>query len=182
VQRAAERLDCGLSAEAAERRLLASGIPRFGERREVIHPSLWDDLSIAFPTSEISRGGVIYTKAEFFEPSEIPTNVPVPEWMTKAVEYFTLEGSDYRHVRAGGVLITLGDQQRRVIEFLHAKMIENEPWQSLRDIQNAANIKSRMRDAFHEDIHWSHLLKSDLKGAYRLRDSVDDPTTQTGPH
>ena len=155
--------------------LLASGIPMFGERREVIHPSLWDDLAIIFPTSEISRRGVIYTKAEFFEPADIPANVfPLPEWLTEtSTPYFYPEGPDYGHVRVEGETIVLGDQQRRVIAFLHKKVLEKEPWQTLRSIQDAAQVSAKMQDLFGSDLHWSKLLLSDRKGSYRLRDRPD---------
>ena len=152
--------------------LLASGIPRFGERREVIHPSLWDDLTIIFPSSEVSRQGVIYTKAEFFEPTGIPANVfPLPEWLTEtSARYFYPEGPDYRHVWVQGETIVLGDQQRKVIEFLHRKLIENEPWQAHRSIQDGAQVNAKMQDLFGREVHWSKLLLSDRKGSYRLRD------------
>ena len=154
--------------------LLASGIPRFGDRREAIHPSLWDDLVIIFPPSEISRRGVVYTKAEFFEPIHIPANVfPLPEWLTeRPPPYFDPEGPDYRHVRVDGETIVLGDQQRKVIAFLHKKMLENEPWQLLRSIQDGAQVGAKMQDLFGRPVHWSKLLLSDKKGAYRLRDQA----------
>jgi hypothetical protein len=155
--------------------LLASGIPRFGERREVIHPSLWDDLAIIFPSSEISRRGVIYRKVEFFEPTDIPANVfPLPEWLTEtSARYFYPEGLDFRHVRVEGETIVLGDQQRKVIAFLHKKMLENEPWQALRSIQDGAQVNAKMQDLFGRELHWSKLLLSDRKGSYRLRDRPD---------
>ena len=151
--------------------LLASAIPKYGDRRVIIHPSLWDDLFIIFPTSEISRGGVIYTKAEFFEPTDVPGNIyPVPEWLAKPVPYFSLEGSDYRHVCLDGETIHLGDQQIKVIAFLHKKALENEPWQSLRSIQDGAKVMSKIQDLFGQPWHWLKLLRSDAKGYYRLRD------------
>jgi hypothetical protein len=155
-----------------EGELFASGIPSFGKRREPIEPSLWDDLEIDYDLGDVCGPSQIYSHAEFFEPTDIPANVfPLPEWLTeKSAPYFYPEGLDYRHVRVEGETIVLGDQQRKVIAFLHRKMLENEPWQVLRSIQDGAQVNAKMQDLFGREVHWSKLLLSDRKGSYRLRD------------
>jgi hypothetical protein len=166
-------LEEALVRKLQEGELFASGLPKFGRRiRELIEPGLWEDLEIDYGMGDICGPSQIYSHAEFFEPTDIPANVfPLPEWLTEtSAPYFYPEGLDYRHVRVEGETIVLGDQQRKVIAFLHRKMLENEPWQALRSIQDGAQVNAKMQDLFGREVHWSKLLLSDRKGSYRLRD------------
>jgi hypothetical protein len=154
-----------------EGELFASGIPRFGKRREQIESSLWDDLEIDYDLGEICGPGQIYSHAEFFEPTDVPTDKTLPEWFEKPQEkYFFPHDPGYRHVTAGGVIFGLGDEQRRVVAFLHRKALENDPWQATASIQDGAQVRGSMRNLFGSKIHWSELLLSDGTRYYRLRD------------
>jgi hypothetical protein len=164
-------LEEALVLKLQEGDLFASGIPRYGRHREIIEPSLWDDLEIGYDLGDICGPGQIYSHAEFFDRTDIPSNIStLPEWFKKPQEqYFFPHDSGYRHVTAGGVIFALGDQQRRVIAFLHQKALENDPWQALAHIHKGARVHSPMRDLFGRDDHWSDLLLSDHKRYYRLR-------------
>jgi hypothetical protein len=151
---------------------LASGLPGYGRSREIIEPSLWDDLEIGYDLGDICGRGQTYSHAEFFDPATIPSNISnLPEWFRKPREqYFFAHDSGYRHVTAGGVIFALGDEQRRVVAFLHQKALENDPWQATVSIQKGAEVHGSMRDLFGRADHWSDLLLSDHTRYYRLRD------------
>jgi biotin operon repressor len=74
--------------------IVCSAIPEHGDGREMIKPSLWEELQIAFDLDGDLYGIRRYRKPEFFEPSSIPTNVPdVPSWLTDLAARATTEPS-----------------------------------------------------------------------------------------
>jgi biotin operon repressor len=64
--------------------IVCSAIPDHGDGREIIKPSLWEELEIAYDLDGdlYGPGYRRYRKPEFFEPSSVPTNVlDVPSWV-----------------------------------------------------------------------------------------------------
>lgn len=158
-----ERLKCGT--------LVASAIEKYSRRREVIEPSLWDVLEIDFDLDEVAGGGHIFEKVEYFEPSEIPSNiVDPPNWLSTnspALEF--RHERDYRVVTMRGQEFHLGEKQALVIRFLHEASLRGDPWQEGKVILGKADSQlERIRDLFKSQKAWKELIKSDGKSRYRL--------------
>lgn len=186
-----EAAEASMTAKLLSAEILGSGLLKEARSREIIDPSLWDVLYIDFDSDAVRGNGLVYEEAEFFDPTAPPRNVaPLLERLGPLKEsYFYTHGSSYRHVTAGGVIFPLGDEQRKVVRFLHEKLLANDRWQPVSAIQEGAGIRSSvMSDLFGSKAHWERLLISDTRRYYSLRDregmviaSADRKPTQTEP-
>lgn len=161
--------------------LLGSGIPEFGNGREVIEPSLWELLEIQyFYFDEAPSEGRKYEKLEFFEISAIPLNIRlIPEWLDGElgargyVEF--RHDRDYRHVSLRGIDYTLSDLHSKIVKLLHQAFLRGEEWQhGVKVLGEAGSRQFKMGDVLKSRDDWQSLIESDGKGMYRLKIRLDE--------
>jgi hypothetical protein len=161
--------------------LLGSGIPEFGNGREVIEPSLWELLEIQyFYFDEARSEGRKYEKVEFFEISAIPLNIRlIPEWLDGElgargyVEF--RHDRDYRHVSLRGIDYTLSDLHSKIVKLLHQAFLRGEEWQhGVKVLGEAGSRQFKMGDVLKSRDDWQSLIESDGKGMYRLKIRLDE--------
>ena len=145
--------------------LIASGIPEFGDRREVIHFSLWALVWIDYSFSEIVGGGRRYRCAEIFDRNTIPLNLDhAPAWAMRAAEFSADAG--YRHVTLRGSRITLGRKQAEIIKALHEASAGDDPWRAGAELLARAGSRSEhLREVMKDKMA---LIELDGRGLYRL--------------
>ena len=174
--RALEALREQLRAVLIEGEVLASGIRNGSDGRNVIKPSLWEDMEFSDDFDEFYANGMIFTKPQYFTATDIPANIEErPIWLTKHLTesrtslYFQHD-HDYSHVSVGDVSFVFGPLQAAAIRKLHAAYKTGESWvfgkTILRDINsNSTNI----RELFRSNLNWESLVQSDRRGKYRLK-------------
>jgi len=180
-----DALDAGFVEKLQLAIVVASAICEGDDSRQVIHPSLWDRLEIDYDMDWVDGCGRHYEAAEFFVPTAIPLNVfDVPVWLRQLSSSQPANACStpplrtlwhdprYKHVKLNGEEFHLGDQQAKVIQFLDRKFGEGDPWQHIKAIRGETKT-GRPHDLFGKPKHWSHLLKSDGRGSYRLRNEED---------
>jgi hypothetical protein len=151
--------------------VLASGIQKGANGREVIDPSLWDILEIAYEFDMIVGSDRIYEGAEFFGPSAVPRNIrKVPAWLLEQRNTF-IHQSDYRHVSVGGFDFSLGEICAKVVQLLHAAALQDhQQWLVGKDLlEKAGSQQMKLGDLFKSVKNWRELIESDKQGYYRLR-------------
>ena len=80
-----------------------------------------------------------------------------------------IHSADYLEVRCKGCRFKLGPIQAEVVRALHAASQAGAPWQNGKAILCRAGSKSlRMADVFKSQKDWRNLIRSDLRGGYRL--------------
>ncbi|MEN9314027.1 MAG: hypothetical protein RIS35_420 [Pseudomonadota bacterium] len=80
-----------------------------------------------------------------------------------------IHSADYLEVRCKGCRFKLGPIQAEVVRALHTASQAGTPWQNGKAILSRAGSKSlRMADVFKSQKDWRNLIRSDLRGGYRL--------------
>lgn len=80
-----------------------------------------------------------------------------------------IHSADYLEVRCKGCRFKLGPIQAEVVRALHTAAQGGSPWQNGKAILSRAGSKSlRMADVFKSQKDWRNLIRSDLRGGYRL--------------
>ena len=156
--------------------ILASGILKNQREREIVEPSLWDELEIDFGLDELIGYKLIYLKPQFFEPSAIPLNVhDLPRWLDGYIGYRpSLDAlqfdNTFRHIVLRGREFTLGEIQGRVVKLLYqATLTGSSAWVNGKILlQEAGSEQSRMND-FMKNTDLKELIESDSRGMYRLK-------------
>ncbi len=167
--------------EAAFTELLAdgtffgSGIPKYGQSREVIHPTLWDVVFVAFQFEEVVGQGRTFYKPEFFDLTALPLNIrSIPDWLDAELGALGLNNfrhdGEYRHVVLNGLDFTLSPLHAKVVALLHQAWLDGEPWRNGAEVlEQAGSAQLKMVDVFKSRSDWRSLIDSDGKGMYRLR-------------
>ncbi len=80
-----------------------------------------------------------------------------------------IHSADYLEVWCKGCRFKLGPIQAEVVRALHTATQTGSPWQNGKAILSRAGSKSlRMADVFKSQKDWRNLIRSDLRGGYRL--------------
>lgn len=170
-----EAIEVAFIGKLVDGEIFGSGIAP-GRRREVIHPSIWELLTIDYALFGDAVGeNRKYEKLEFFELPAIPQNVwDIPDWLADkpampSPAAFT-HSSDYRHATLGGIKFVFGSIQANVIKVLHQAALTPDCWRDGKAILKDAGSKQlKVVDVFKSKIHWRDLIESDGRGKYRLR-------------
>lgn len=183
------KIDDGFVQLLRDGKIFASGISQFADRREVIHPSLWDLLEVSFEVDDIVGSGRKYEKPEFFDLNSIPQNIrPTPDWLDEMLgesgqSEFRYE-RDYRNVHLRGMHFALSPLQAKVVQLLHKAFLEDAAWQVGKQVlERAGTTQTKVVDVFKSREDWQALIDSDGTGRYRLRvgppysDKVGDTPT-----
>jgi hypothetical protein len=133
--------------------LLASGILQHHRHREIVEPSLWDEIELDYRFEDLIGEGYIFTKAEFFEPTSIPLNVhDVPRWLASYIGYQPrldhLEfDHTFRHLKFKGKEYHLGEIQGRVVKQLYEAAVAGSPLVNGKVLlSRAGSQQTKMRD------------------------------------
>jgi hypothetical protein len=170
-----DALDDAFRERLLNEEIFASGIYEYGNRREVIHPTLWGMLEIAYELDCIVGMKRTYEKPEFFRLDSIPLNIrPVPDWLDAELGAAGLNAfrydRDYRHIVLHGIEYSLSPLHAKVVALLHEAWLAGDPWQNGKDIlQRAGSTQFKMVDVFKSREDWRALIETDGKSMYRLR-------------
>jgi hypothetical protein len=177
-----EAVEAAFKQKLYDAEILASGISTVEESRKIIHPSLWELLSIDYSMFGDANGeNRKYEKLEFFERSAIPLNVrAIPEWLAEELAACGMapfrNDPTYKHVWLNGIQFTLGPLQAKIVKLLHQAALTDDPWRTGKEIlSQAGSTQSKLVDVFKSRKDWQLLIESDGRGMYRLRiDSAAD--------
>jgi hypothetical protein len=156
--------------------LLASGILIGHREREIVEPSLWEEIKINFGLEELIGYKIRYLRPEFFEPTAIPLNIhEVPHWLEGYIGYRpSLDALQFdpgfRHVALRGRSYTLGEIQGCVIKLLYQAAAAGSQWVNGKILLHEAGSElTKVSDLFKRTKDWEQLIESDGRGMYRLK-------------
>lgn len=156
--------------------IFASAIRGGGEGREIIKPSLWEDLEFFENFNEAHSANQRFLNLEYFARGELPLNIEeIPAWWSqdsndKSSRPFFRPNPNYRHIGFGDKELRFGPRQAAAIQVLHMAWKEGQPWLDGKVIMGKIGSPGRrLRDLFDSNKNWKLLIESDERGQYRLR-------------